>query len=215
MNFIEKYIITFNKCNLFFIILLSTISSFLFVLFGYLIKTVIDNKDSIGEINSLLIFIACFLSIRFLMPAGYSISEYLTQKTNIELSVKLREQVIDNIQNSHQEHFLKKNKGELNKVIESMLSSASSLFYTICSDVVPLLIQMIGIIITICISVNTLIAIEFIIIMARISSSNQLIHCLKAYIMFTLDFHVMKSVQLSSERFRTSDVYFSHMAWHR
>ncbi|MBC9166653.1 ABC transporter transmembrane domain-containing protein, partial [Escherichia coli] len=117
MNFIEKYIITFNKCNLFFIILLSTISSFLFVLFGYLIKTVIDNKDSIGEINSLLIFIACFLSIRFLMPAGYSISEYLTQKTNIELSVKLREQVIDNIQNSHQEHFLKKNKGELNKVI--------------------------------------------------------------------------------------------------
>ena len=151
---------------MFFIILLSTISSFLFVLFGYLIKTVIDNKDSIGEINSLLIFIACFLSIRFLMPAGYSISEYLTQKTNIELSVKLREQVIDNIQNSHQEHFLKKNKGELNKVIESMLSSASSLFYTICSDVVPLLIQMIGIIITICISVNTLIAIEFIIIMA-------------------------------------------------
>lgn len=191
MNFIEKYIITFNKCNLFFIILLSTISSFLFVLFGYLIKTVIDNKDSIGEINSLLIFIACFLSIRFLMPAGYSISEYLTQKTNIELSVKLREQVIDNIQNSHQEHFLKKNKGELNKVIESMLSSASSLFYTICSDVVPLLIQMIGIIITICISVNTLIAIEFIIIMA-------------IYIIFVIKmtqrrFPMMKSVALSSK----------------
>ncbi|MGK3445987.1 ABC transporter transmembrane domain-containing protein, partial [Escherichia coli] len=141
--------------------------------------------------NSLLIVIACFLSIRFLMPAGYSISEYLTQKTNIELSVKLREQVIDNIQNSHQEHFLKKNKGELNKVIESMLSSASSLFYTICSDVVPLLIQMIGIIITICISVNTLIAIEFIIIMA-------------IYIIFVIKitqrrFPMMKSVALSSK----------------
>ncbi|MKO33534.1 ABC transporter ATP-binding protein [Escherichia coli] len=191
MNFIEKYIITFNKCKLFFIILLSTISSFLFVLFGYLIKTVIDNKESIGEANSLLIFIVCFLAIRFLMPAGYSISEYLTQKTNIELSVKLREQVIDNILNSHQEHFLRKNKGELNKVIESMLSSASSLFYTICSDVVPLLIQMIGIIITICMSVNSLIAIEFIIIMT--------IYVIFVIRMTQRRFPMMKSVALSSK----------------
>ncbi len=125
------------------------------------------------------------------MPAGYSISEFLTQKTNIELSVKLREQVIDKILNSHQENFLRKNKGEFNKIIESMLSSASSLFYTICYDVVPLLIQMLGIVITICISINILMAIEFIIIMT-------------VYVIFVIKmtqrrFPMMKSVALSSK----------------
>lgn len=165
MNYIEKYILNFGAWRLAGIALLSALSSILFVSFGFLIKQAVDSKGTIDDLDKLFIFAVCFLLIRFIMPVGYSTSEFLIQRLIIRLNIMLRTRAVDKIINSRQEEFNKKNKGELNKSIESMLMAVSSYIRTICSDVVPVCIQTATMITAIAYSVNTMIALQFFIMM--------------------------------------------------
>ncbi|EOY2735480.1 hypothetical protein ACP3BQ_005559, partial [Klebsiella pneumoniae] len=76
LNFIEKYVFGYCRVMLISIFLISAFSSALFVMFGLLIKSVIDNKEFLAD-STLLFFLFCFLAIRFFMPLGYSLCEFL------------------------------------------------------------------------------------------------------------------------------------------
>lgn len=145
------------------IFLISTIGSVLFVMFGLLIKGIIDSKETLANPMTLVVFSAFFLLIRFFMPLCYSVCEFLTHKLNIKLSQTLRMKIIDRILTSQNETFSSKNLGEINKVSESMIMSASTLTRTICSDIMPLFIQLATIIVTVAVSVNFIISLEFLI----------------------------------------------------
>lgn len=150
---------------LIYIFLISGASGALFVMFGLLIKDVVDNKESLVDSTILVIFSFCFLSVRFFMPLGYSLCEFLTQKLNISLSYSLRAKIIDRILTSQNDSFSEKKPGEINKVSESMITSATMLTRTICTEVIPLLIQLATIVVTIAVSVNYIISIEFLVMM--------------------------------------------------
>lgn len=111
MNYIEKYILNFGAWRLAGIALLSALSSILFVSFGFLIKQAVDSKGTIDDLDKLFIFAVCFLLIRFIMPVGYSTSEFLIQRLIIRLNIMLRTRAVDKIINSRQEEFNKKTKG--------------------------------------------------------------------------------------------------------
>jgi len=165
LNYIEKYILGYCRVMLINIFLISAVSSTLFVMFGLLIKGVIDNKESLADSKMLVIFAFCFLAIRFFMPLGYSLCEFLTQRLNIKLSYSLRAKIIDRILTSQNDSFSEKKTGEINKVSESMITSATTLTRTICTDVIPLLIQLATIVVTIAVSVNYIISVEFLVMM--------------------------------------------------
>lgn len=165
MNYIEKYILGNCRVMLLSIFLISASSSALFVMFGLLIKSVVDSKGSLADSTMLVIFSSCFLAIRFFMPLGYSLCEFLTQRLNIRLSYTLRAKIIDRILTSQSDSFSKKKPGEINKVSESMITSATTLTRTICTDIIPLLIQLVTIVVTIAVSVNYIISIEFLVMM--------------------------------------------------
>lgn len=163
MNYIELYIYNYSRVMLLNILLISSFCSALFVMFGLLIKFVVDNSESLAEPKILFVFSLFFLAIRFFMPLGYSLCEFLTQRLNIRLSYALREKVIDRILTSQNDCFSEKKTGEINKVSESMITSATTLTRTICTDIIPLLIQLTTIVVTIAVSVNYIISIEFLV----------------------------------------------------
>ncbi len=108
-----------------------------------------------------MVFIILFLIIRFLMPLGYSIAEYLTHNMVMNSVVTLRDEAIHKISNADIISWKEKNKGEIAKCIDSMLSSASSFLRVICNDIVPIIMQTIMIITTVAIYVNITIAAIF------------------------------------------------------
>lgn len=165
MNYIERYIFGYCRAMLVNILLISATSSALFVMFGLLIKHVVDNKDALAGSTVLIVFSLFFLAIRFFMPLGYSLCEFLTQSLNTKLSYVLRARIIDTILTSQNDSFSGKKPGEINKVSESMITSATTLTRTICADIIPLLIQLTTIVITIAVSVNYIISIEFLVMM--------------------------------------------------
>lgn len=66
MNFIEKYVFGYCRVMLISIFLISAFSSALFVMFGLLIKSVIDNKESLADSTLLVFFHPVFLLYDFL-----------------------------------------------------------------------------------------------------------------------------------------------------
>ncbi|MFA7951911.1 ATP-binding cassette domain-containing protein [Klebsiella oxytoca] len=161
MNKVESFLIRKNSKYILLIMLCSFVSSFLFVLFGLLIKNIIDIKDNSDLTEKLMVFIILFLIIRFLMPLGYSIAEYLTQNMVMHSIVTLRDEAINKISNADIISWNKKNKGEVSKCIDSMLSSSASYLRVICNDLVPIIMQTIMIITTVSIYVNITIAAIF------------------------------------------------------
>ncbi|HDZ0631264.1 TPA: ABC transporter ATP-binding protein, partial [Klebsiella pneumoniae] len=158
MHKVESFLIKKNSRYILLIMLCSLMSSFLFVLFGLLIKNIIDIKDSDNLTEKMMVFIILFLIIRFLMPLGYSIAEYLTHNMVMNSVVTLRDEAIHKISNADIISWKEKNKGEIAKCIDSMLSSASSFLRVICNDIVPIIMQTIMIITTVAIYVNITIA---------------------------------------------------------
>ncbi|MEQ0233770.1 ABC transporter ATP-binding protein [Klebsiella sp. CN_Kp109] len=161
MNKVEFFLIRKNSTYILLIMLCSLMSSFLFVLFGLLIKNIIDIKYSDNLTEKMMVFIILFLIIRFLMPLGYSISEYLTQNMVMNSVVTLRDEAINKISNADIISWKEKNKGEIAKCIDSMLSSASLFLRIICNDIIPIIMQTIMIIITVAICANITIATIF------------------------------------------------------
>lgn len=161
MNKVEIFLIRKNSKYILLIMLCSFVSSFLFVLFGLLIKNIIDIKDNENLTEKMMVFIIFFLIIRFLMPLGYSIAEYLTQNMVMRSTVTLRDEAINKISNADIISWKQKNKGEVSKCIDSMLSSSSSYLRVICNDLVPIIMQTIMIIATVAIYVNITIAVIF------------------------------------------------------
>ncbi|HBR7880535.1 TPA: ABC transporter ATP-binding protein [Klebsiella pneumoniae] len=161
MHKVESFLIKKNSRYILLIMLCSLMSSFLFVLFGLLIKNIIDIKDSDNLTEKMMVFIILFLIIRFLMPLGYSIAEYLTHNMVMNSVVTLRDEAIHKISNADIISWKEKNKGEIAKCIDSMLSSASSFLRVICNDIVPIIMQTIMIITTVAIYVNITIAAIF------------------------------------------------------
>ena len=109
-------------------------------------ENIIDIKDSDNLTEKMMVFIILFLIIRFLMPLGYSIAEYLTHNMVMNSVVTLRDEAIHKISNADIISWKEKNKGEIAKCIDSMLSSASSFLRVICNDIVPIIMQTIMII---------------------------------------------------------------------
>lgn len=163
MNIIERIILDSGKWRLTGIALLSALSSMLFVSFGLLIKNTIDSQAIRSDLQSLFMFITSFLVIRLAMPIGYSAAEFFIHKLIIRLNITLRIRAIDKVIRARAEEFGQKNIGELNKATESMLSSVANYIRIICSDVLPICIQTTSMIVAIVLTVDSLIALEFLI----------------------------------------------------
>lgn len=161
MNKIEKLLLINNTHKIALILLVTLFGSMLFVSFGLLIRYAVDSGESLIDTEKLLGFITIFLIIRLFMPLFYSISEVLTHNMIMNTLTSLRSTALTKIININMAQWETKNRGEINKIIDKMLSSSSAYMRVMCSDMLPIVMQTMMVIITVGLSVNIFVALEF------------------------------------------------------
>ncbi|WP_437616272.1 ATP-binding cassette domain-containing protein [Erwinia sp. V71] len=164
MDFIENHIIRKNSSGQISAIVLTLVSSFLFISFGVLVRYCIDNMQEFSSYEGVIFFCSAFIGIRVMMPVCYALTERIVHEYCINAESVLRLKIHSMIDSSCAEDMESVNRSELFSVYETAMSSTSTYIRTIWGDALPVLFQTLFIVASVWWYLGTTIALEFLLV---------------------------------------------------